>query len=77
MLPSKTLSDHWAYLCSIFVTTNGDIYIDNGESNDRVDKRTVDSSASIPIMQVNSACQGLFIDLNDTLYCSILIIIKW
>ncbi len=22
-------------------------------------------------MQVSSACQGLFIDLNDTLYCSI------
>jgi hypothetical protein len=67
MLPSKTLSDQ----------TNGDIYIDNGELNGRVDKRPFNASASILIMQVNSACQGLFIDLNDTLYCSILIIIKW
>ena len=53
------------------MTTNGDIYIDNGESNGRVDRRSVNASISIPIMQVNSACQGLFIDQNDTFYCSI------
>jgi hypothetical protein len=33
--------------------------------------RLFSSSASISVMQVSSACQGLFIDLNDTLYCSI------
>jgi hypothetical protein len=53
------------------VTTNGDIYIDNGESNGRIDRRSVNASISIPVMQVNSAYQGLFIDQNDTLYCSI------
>ncbi len=56
--------------CSIFVAINGDIYVDNGHSNSRVDKWTLNTNTSIPVMYVNSTCDGLFIDINDTLYCS-------
>jgi hypothetical protein len=52
------------------VTTNGDIYVDNGLHNGRVDKWTMDANTSIPAMSVNSSCYGLFVDINDTLYCS-------
>jgi hypothetical protein len=57
---------------SIFVTINGDIYIDKGE-NGQVDKWTSDTNIIVPVMYVgvSSSCYGLFVDINDTLYCSI------
>jgi hypothetical protein len=55
---------------SIFVAITGDIYVDNGGSNGRVDKWTFNTNTSVPVMYVNSSCFGLFLDINDTLYCS-------
>jgi hypothetical protein len=52
------------------VTNNGDIYIDNGDSNRRVDKWISNTSTFVTVMKVNSTCTGLFIDINETLYCS-------
>ena len=56
---------------SIFVTMNGDIYVDNGYINGRVDKFTLNSNTGDPVIYVETACFGLFVDMNDTLYCSI------
>jgi len=57
---------------SLFITTNGDIYVDNGRSNNEVDKWTLNAtSGGVKVMSVSDSCYGLFIDLNDTLYCSI------
>jgi hypothetical protein len=56
---------------SIFVTIDGDIYIDNGALNKRVEKWTLDGNTSVLVMNVSAPCYGLFIDTNDTLYCSI------
>jgi hypothetical protein len=55
---------------SLFVTNNGDIYVDNGGSNYRVDKFTQNTNISVSVMNVNGSCYGLFVDINDTLYCS-------
>ncbi len=55
---------------SIFVTSTGDIYVDNEGSNFRVDKWTLDATTSVPVMYVNSSCLGLFVDTTNTLYCS-------
>ena len=55
----------------IFVTNNGDIYIDNGYSNGRVEKWTLNATSGITVMNVNGSCYSLFIDTNDTLYCSL------
>jgi hypothetical protein len=68
--PTRTITGSWINPYSIFVTTNGDIYVDNGGSNGRVDKWTLNSNTSVPVMYVNSACFGLFVDINDNLYCS-------
>jgi hypothetical protein len=68
--PTRTIAGSIVQPFSIFVTTNGDIYVDNGGSNGRVDKWTLNSNTSIPVMYINSACYGLFVDINDTLYCS-------
>ncbi|CAF4254326.1 unnamed protein product, partial [Adineta steineri] len=55
---------------SLFVAINGDIYVDNGYANGRVDKWTLNSSASISAMYVKNSCWGLFLDINNNLYCS-------
>ncbi|CAF1250188.1 unnamed protein product [Adineta steineri] len=68
--PSTTISANLSNPYSIFVTTNGDIYVDNAYSYGRVDKWTNNGSNRSTAMFVNSACYGLFIDTNDTLYCS-------
>jgi sugar lactone lactonase YvrE len=68
--PTKTISGNLSGPNAVFVTTNGDIYVDNGLYNGRVDKWTMDANASVPAMYVTSTCYGLFVDINDTLYCS-------
>ncbi|UJR19328.1 hypothetical protein I4U23_022457 [Adineta vaga] len=68
--PTNVISNNLISPISIFVTTNGDIYVDNGNQG-RVEKRILGSSASTSVMQVDDFCSGLFIDINDTLYCSI------
>jgi hypothetical protein len=55
---------------SLFVTITSDIYIDNGYSG-RVDKLTLNATQSITVMRMWGHCWGLFIDINDNLYCSI------
>ena len=57
---------------SLFVTSNGDIYIDDGEENGRVQKWKAQTNTFDTVMNVNSSCWGLFVDTNETLYCSML-----
>ena len=57
-------------LQSIFVARNGDIYVDNSALNHRIDRWTFNATTSIVVMYVNGICYGLFIDINDDLYCS-------
>jgi streptogramin lyase len=69
--PTRTISGNLASPWALFVTTSGDIYVDNGNSNGRVDKWALNANSSVPAMYVGSACWGLFVDINDTLYCSL------
>ncbi|CAF1540628.1 unnamed protein product [Adineta steineri] len=55
---------------SLFVTSNGDVYIDDGEKNGRVQKWIAETSTFDTVMNVNSSCDGLFVDINHSLYCS-------
>ena len=65
-----TISDGFGLPCSLFVTITGDIYIDNGYANGQVDKWVIGGTNSTPVMYINGACYGLFIDINNFLYCS-------
>jgi len=71
LYPIKTIEGNLSSPASLFVTTNGDIYIDNGYQNGRVDKWIVENETWISVMNVTSACYGLFIDIYDNLYCSV------
>jgi hypothetical protein len=67
---TRAILGNLSYSGAIFVTTNGDIYIDNGASNGRVEKWTSCTNTWTPVMYVNTSCFGLFVDIHNTLYCS-------
>ncbi|CAF0856137.1 unnamed protein product [Adineta steineri] len=69
-VPIRNLTSGLSNPYSLFVAMNGDIYVDNGGSNTRVDKWPLNSSTSISAMYVKNSCWGLFIDINNNLYCS-------
>lgn len=68
--PTTTISGSFSNPQSIFVTTIGDIYIDDGQSNGRVQRWISNTNTFATVMNVELACFGLFVDINDTLYCS-------
>ncbi|UJR18936.1 hypothetical protein I4U23_022065, partial [Adineta vaga] len=70
-IPTKTLSGNFQNPGSIFVTQNGDIYIDDGLKNGRVQRWIASNNTFVTVLKVYSACHGLFIDLDNNLYCSI------
>jgi hypothetical protein len=68
--PTNIISGNFTNPESLFVTSNGDIYIDDGQINGRVQKWIAKTGTFVTVMNVNSRCSGLFVDTNDTLYCS-------
>jgi hypothetical protein len=66
---TKTISGNLTAPLALFVTTNGDLYVDNG-ANGRVDKWIVNTNNSVFVMNVSAPCFGLFVDNNNSLYCS-------
>ncbi|CAF0955861.1 unnamed protein product [Adineta steineri] len=68
--PKKIIPGNFTRSYCLFVTSNGDIYIDDGERNGRVQKWIAEASTFITVMNVSSRCTSLFVDINDTLYCS-------
>ncbi|CAF0775638.1 unnamed protein product [Adineta steineri] len=68
--PAKIIHGNFTQPYSLFVTSNGDIYIDDGFENGQVQKWIAETNNFVTVMNVNSSCHGLFVDINDTLYCS-------
>ena len=72
MTPARTLLDQLNESYSLFVSIDGDIYADNGKSNDRVSKWSLNATNSTIALNVSGACVGLFMDMYDMLYCSLM-----
>ncbi|CAF1083142.1 unnamed protein product [Adineta steineri] len=68
--PTKIISGNFTESQSLFVTLSGDIYIDDGINNRGVQRWSAETNMFVIVMNVNSTCYGLFVDINDTLYCS-------
>ena len=68
---TKIVSGYFNQSYSVFVTINGDIYVDDGTLNRRVIKWSYQSNSFQIVMNVNGSCFELFIDSNHTLYCSL------
>jgi hypothetical protein len=70
--PTNIIYGNFTNPNSLFVTSNGDIYIDDGKINGLVQKWIAKTNTTVTVMNVNSECYGLFVDTNDTLYCSMM-----
>jgi hypothetical protein len=68
--PTSNISGNLINPWSLFVTMDGNIYVDNGDFNNRVDKWMLNATNSESVMNVHGSCTGLFVDINNTLYCS-------
>ncbi len=68
--PTEIIDGDFTEPVSLFVTSTGDIYIDDGEENGRVQKWISTNKTFATVMNVNSSCYGLFVDIKDNLYCS-------
>lgn len=69
-VPVRNISAGLSSPHGLFVTASGDIYVDNG-SNGRVDKWSVNNTVGTMVMNVSACCDSLFVDSNETLYCTI------
>jgi hypothetical protein len=68
--PSRYMSNNMVTPYSLFVTTSGDIYVDSGNASGRVDEWTLNATIGIPSMYTCAKCSDLFVDITNTLYCS-------
>ena len=64
--PTRTLSGGVVSPFSVFVAMNGDIFVDNGFTQGRVDKWTPNAIVGTVALRVNGSCRGLFVDT----YCN-------
>jgi sugar lactone lactonase YvrE len=71
MIPTRTISGGLHMPYSTFATLNGDVYVDNGLSNFQVNRWALNATNSTIAMYVRGACYGLFMDIDDNLYCSL------
>ncbi|CAF1601602.1 unnamed protein product, partial [Adineta ricciae] len=69
--PSRELSATLFEYTGLFVTLNGDIYFQNGTQTGRIDKFSSNSNTSQFVTMFSGNCYGLFVDIRNTLYCSL------
>ncbi|CAF1501941.1 unnamed protein product, partial [Adineta ricciae] len=69
--PIKRFPGNFSNPASIFVTKDGNIYIDNGDKNGQVQKWIPKINKLTTAMYVYSSCWQLFVDTRDNLYCSL------
>lgn len=71
-VPTRNISSNLRNSESLFVTSNGNVYVDNGStaSRRRVDRWALNETVGTRVMNVTATCTGLFVDINNTLYCS-------
>ena len=67
--PIRVLSGQINTPGAIFVSEQGDIYVDGG-STKQIVKWTPNNDTGIVVINTTTECLGLFIDVNNSLYCS-------
>ena len=70
--PTRNFSGNISTPYTLFVTEQGDIYFDNGATFGHVDKWSMNSSYAVPALFTCGRCSGIFIDILNNLYCSLI-----
>ena len=70
--PTTTIltNTNLSYPLSLVVTDDEEIFVDNGNTSNRVERWTSNGTQLPSPMSICSQCSGLFLDSNDQLYCS-------
>ena len=68
--PTTTIVTNYTRSKALFVSVTGDIYVDAGLSNNRVDVWQANSGSYVSTIPISDRCHSLFIDTNQSLYCS-------
>ena len=67
-LPTNTISVNLSTPNFVFVTITGDMYFSN--LNTSIEKWSLDTNMSAGVIYTNLMCFGLFVDISNTIYCS-------
>lgn len=70
---TQTISDGLFSPYAVFASIHGDVYIDHG-SNGSVLRWSANTNTTAVVMNVSGICYGLFLDSNETLYCSMIML---
>ena len=68
-IPIRNISGSFITPNGLFVTLAGDVYIDNG-NNHQIYQWSDSGPMNITNMYINNSCYGVFMDINNALYCS-------
>jgi hypothetical protein len=71
MAPNRNFSGNISSPYTLFVSEQDDIYFDNGLTFGRVDKWSSNASSAVPALFTCGKCYGIFIDILNNLYCSL------
>ena len=69
--PNITYNVYLPEYTTLFVTLERDIYFEKKLSPGQIQRRSINGSSSTNVTNFNSSCYGIFIDINNTLYCSL------
>ncbi|CAF1499910.1 unnamed protein product [Adineta ricciae] len=67
----RTILVNSSRITSMFVTNNGDIYFDDYYDKKQITRWISNEGTFDSIVNINGSCSGIFIDTNETLFCSI------
>ncbi|UJR19474.1 hypothetical protein I4U23_022605 [Adineta vaga] len=70
--PIRILQVKMSTHTSIIVTDNGDIYYEHADIVGRIEKWSIQSNTSAFVAKFIGTCYGIFIDMANNLYCSVL-----
>lgn len=71
--PSQTMHGNMSGARAIFVTSDGNLYLNFRDSSltiRRIDRWTLATNTTATVLIVPASCYGVFIDISKTLYCS-------
>ena len=69
--PQRSLSVPLSRYSDVFVGMNGDIFFEHGSEVGRIEKWSPDRNESVFVANFEGHCYSLFIDTNNSLYCSL------
>jgi hypothetical protein len=66
-----TILNNFNFTYSLFVTADTNIYVNGGRYGGNITKWIWNTNTSVFVMNVQGVCCGIFVDINDFLYCSV------